>query len=812
MRCSCKQFCITMALLLMPLYNVAIGADPAQEQLHSLLTKAKEALTRTEADDLFNQAENLLQKQLRLNTRDRSFKRNHIARERAQKYLSLWQKNKEDTTLLRDAKKVIKNVISNYDIMQTSYEADAERMEDAGQDSRQMRNAVARVDYELAWTYYRSAVSPEEPERTDYLKKASDSFFRIHCNRYHDDNKFLADCFYGHALCLYHLQKYDDVIENLLVYEVIRPDNTPIEFFKPMTLVRLQCCRKVQNWDMGDRFATQYFSELKRIHGEDYTLDKTDLNIALEWARSLASVQDDTLRVSAQKQLHEIQSIIERYGDPWRVQLAKILGDKGINTQLGQKIKAIEYFDKKDYEKAIIEAESGLHNLPLNDSEPQTLRSDLEYIRLASYCNLNRWSQAHVTAIEFLKDHPQDHRGDDVCKIAVQSGLNALKSTPQIDMADFQNSLKFLEEQFSGISEVQQFRWRAARILSEAKSYLIARNLFESISETNPKYSEAQYDLAEMCFREAKQKVRPDVPNQILDRELLSKASDAFCRFVDSHIQSSQSKSEHPSQSEAIKLGSAICMALLAHDSPNTQQVLILLDQIKTLQGGLSQSLQQALRIQAYVYNDDFNHVQECMNGLAMSNSHVMGITHKTIILLENKHKEVAKRNDENREKSIDTILVKLYQLLLSYINAHPNESVSKQETAIRLHLAHRLVCLSAFDEAIEQYQWLINELSTNDAGSVLRGLAICYEAKEQYDLAQEYWHTLYKGLELGTDEWLEATYYFILNYIKKGDTETAGKRLRYFRIETENMDLGRWGQKFEDLEQKLNMNPSNKS
>ena len=66
--------------------------------------------------------------------------------------------------------------------------------------------------------------------------------------------------------------------------------------------------------------------------------------------------------------------MIEAYGDPWQSQVAKILDDKGLKTQLGYKIKATEYFNDKDYEKAIAEAEHGLQSLPGNGTDAKGRR------------------------------------------------------------------------------------------------------------------------------------------------------------------------------------------------------------------------------------------------------------------------------------------------------------------------------------------------------------------------------------------------------------------------------------------------------
>ena len=817
MRCLLRQISIAIVLLPMLAHNVAMAAGAAQKQLNALLVETKGTSTRLEADSLFNQADSIVQK-LRINNIDRSFLRNKIARDRAKKYISLWQKDKADTQLLKDARKLLDNVIIEYDRLRASCEKRADTMENRLQEARlsrdqvyrQLRTTITRADYELAWTYYWRALSSEGQQRADCFRKASNCFLEVTAHGYRDNNSFVAECFYGQALCLYHLRQFSRVVGEVLKADVITPDNTPMDIFKQMTVIRLRCCREIDPW-LADRFATIYFNKLREDHGDDHTLDKTDLSIALEWVRSLAVItahfEDDQIHESAQQRLNKIRGMVEAYGDPWQSQVARILDDKGLKTQLGYKIKATEYFNDKDYEKAIDEAEHGLQNLPRNGPDAKNLQSDLQYILFASYWNLHRWRQAHTTAMELLIDHPQDIRALEVCVQAIQSGLNALKSSPQISVTEFQDSITLLEERFPDVPEVQRVQWRAAQILKDKRPSM-AQALIGTIRETNPHYSAAQYDLADLLFREAKQKMRTNAVGQVLDKGLMLKAANAFCRFVDSHTSSPRPKDEYPPPSEAVKLGSAITMGLLGHDSPDAQKALVMLDKIRVLQGGLSQTLQQALRVQAYVLIGEFKRSQECITDLVVNNSQVMGIIHKTVIILEGRRTELIKRNAEVQAKSIDTILAKLYELLLEYIKTHPDESVSQQKAALQLHLAQCLVRLNEFDKATKYYQWLVDNLSTNEAGSAIRGLAICYEAKERYDLALGQWRTLYKHLGLGTDEWLEATYHFIQCYIKISDTENARKRLDYFRIETEQMDMGQWGPRFEALYQELKTIP----
>lgn len=821
MRCLLGQISIVVVLVPVLVHNSALAAEANKEQLNTILVETKNSSTRSEADKLFNQADRIAQK-LGSDKTDRSFLINRIKRDRATKYISLWQKDKANIQLLKDAGKILDNVIIEYGRLREYCEKRAESMEDRLSSSRlnsdpvykQLRITITRTDYELGWSHYWRALSSDGQERADYFRKASGCFLKITANGYQDNHSFVADSFYGQALCLYHLRQFSRVVGEVLKADVVTPDNTPMKIFKQMTVIRLRCCREIDPW-LANRFATTYFNRLRGDHGNDLKLDKTDLIIALEWVRSLAVItayyknEDDPVNLrSAQQDLNEKRRMIEAYGDPWKSQVARILDDKGLHTQLGSKIKATEYFNNKDYDKAVAEAENGLQSLPQNETDAKDLRSDLQYIRFASYWNQQRWLQAHTTAMEFLREHPQDVRASEVCVKAVQSGLKGLKASTPTDLTEFQNSITLLEEHFSDVPEVQQVRWRAARILKD-KSPFMAQVLNEAVLETNPYYGAAQYDISNSLFREASQKVSISNLGQVLDKELIIKAADAFCRFVDSHTSSPRPKDEYPPLSDAVKLGSVIAMGLLSHDSPDyTRKALDVLDKISELQAGLTQTLQKALRFQAYILTGEFERSLECINGLVINDPQVMTIIHKIVIILEGRSAELIKQNAEVQTKNIDTILVTLYELLLEYIKTYPDQSIEQQKASLQLHLAHCLVHLGEFDKATKHYQWLVDNLSVSEAGSAIRGLAICHEAKKQYDLALGQWRSLYKQLELGTDEWLEATYHFIQCYIKIGDKENANTRFNSFRIDTEQMDIGQWGPKFEALYMELKTIP----
>jgi len=79
--------------------------------------------------------------------------------------------------------------------------------------------------------------------------------------------------------------------------------------------------------------------------------------------------------------------------------------------------------------------------------------------------------------------------------------------------------------------------------------------------------------------------------------------------------------------------------------------------------------------------------------------------------------------------------------------------------------------------------------------------LAMAHERNGKYDVALPWWQTLYARMTTRTPGWLEASYHCILCQLRVGQSEQAGKRMAYFRLESEGMDLGQWTSKFEALE-----------
>lgn len=817
--------------VILMLFTVGWGAQPVtqgrslQARVQELLKQAQGQTQKTNADRLFESAERVVLAWTPLSQQDRSFMRNAILRERAKKTLSYWKNDRGNTALLLEARQQLDDVIRGYHLVYQYCQAQSGRVEALNapgrsledKEQREIRSAITRAEYELAWTHYWRGMMSEGPPRDTHLKKASGYFSLITSHGYCDNNPFVADCFYGHALCLYQLGRYRQVVDELLDTDIIKPNNTPTLKFKQITVVRVRCSREIHPTD-ADRAASQYFHNLCRRNRVDprapfeklriaelcrnQDLDSTDLTIALEWARSLADItqlRNTRMRTSAQARLDDVCTMIESHGAIWQTRLAGILTEKDLYTRLEPKTKALTLFQAQDYEGAIAAAEVGLQS-GMDTTPTPSLSADLAAIRIAAYWNLERWRQAHLAACDFLRDHRQHHRSVEVCAQAVQSGLKALTSMPALSVNTFLDQVAEWEEHFKGHPDVQQTRRRAARILAADQRSSQALTILKTIPPNHVSYAQAQWDLAEILYRKLHQERKHSAASET---EWMM-AADALLLYLDTTADPTPALSAALDPCTVESLGSAIVLGLLECETPATAKARALLDGLGILPGALSGPLFQALDLYTCVLERDIDRAQPIAEAIQISDSSGAGVLLRAVNALA----MIDIVPGAERPEDGFRMLVTLSEKLLSYQRLHPDLGSVQQVSALRFMLADAWLRQKRYAPAHDQYRWLVDQQASTEVGAAQRGLALCLVEMGDHQQALPYWERLYRGLPMGGQAWFEASYYVILCRMKTGDGATARLCLDAFRIETEQMDLGPWQARFETLQGDLSPIP----
>ena len=791
----------------------SVLAQSPTAEVDRLRQEAAASRTKSEADQKFDQAEVLLANSRRsMDSLDHGFLQNEITQARGLVCIAFWQRNRSDIRLRDEGRRLLLIALDKYDWLGKQCEDRAEAIEQKFSGSKLERDKyyktivgnISRANYKKAWTQYLLGMSADRSdERHERLKNGLDGFISFTARGYRND-PIVADCFIGQARCLYELERYFDVTQ-VLDPEKITQSNTTPNIYKRMTSLRIKAYGALSRHLMVDDCANLYFESLPG----DHRFDAGELDSAIAWARSLAFLISDPVlekyRRTYEKYLAKIRKIVSAQGEQWRTRLAKALRDGGMESPLGYVERARQYFIEKQYEQAVAEAERGLAAVA-GQAGAEDISVELRYTEFAAYWNRSRWPEAHRAAASFLKDFPNDRRASDICNMAIESGIQALKSEPPLEVAQFLKLLEYAERSFPEAAQVKKAPWYKAHLLLQADRYSAAIAILEVIPRGSPVYRQAQIDLARASFKKAEAARKNKEGNAQELAELYLDAAAALGRFADD-------SSEGPSESEpdhsqsAVEIAVATADRLLHLDSPEPNSVLSLIDRIKPLQrtAGKYESRLLAAAAQANLLIGNTDIADKLVDKLLDDKS---GELHTVIALINvaNQFEQIRARAVECEEdvKSIDHKLVRIYISLLNLIGGNEERATRDREPVIRLYLAKRLLGLQRYKEAIDHYRWYLRKTPTEKSYDAIRDLAIIYERISQYELALLQWSRLYGGMKRRTNEWIEAGYHIIYCHIKVGDRDRASKVLDHFRTLCPQSELGEWGRKFGAIEKEL--------
>ena len=812
----------------------AQAADPIEMQIDALAVEALNAPKVEAAQEKIAEAEQLLKNnQAKVKKITYRFLLSNLALTNGRIKAAAWHQQKDDEELRQQAQQILARILPEQESLKIDTEKAADELEEklgakAEEDTwqRQLWAYGTRIEYNIAWAQYSLAlVTPEETARLQLLKKAFEGF-RLFTQDGYRNHPVIAECFLGQGLCLFEQKKYYDVIR-FLDLDKITPDTTPVETYKRISFLRIQSARRLPS-DLNTIWAAeQFFNSLPA----EARLDKTELEMALDWARALAemvqSPESGNYQHRVLERVERVASLVYPYGDPFSSDLAHIIEDLPVDMPYVSMIQGRRLFQEKKYKNALRYAQTGIRNLTEHVSAK--LSADLYFLENASAWNVKAWQSAFRSAEVFLGRHREDDRAEKVLQRGIQSALRSLSTESPVDLDAFRQFLDFAQQHWPDHPEVEKAPWYRGWVFLETERYVEARRMLQKVTPDSIVYPQALYGLALTSLKQAQEPANNNTRRNLTRREQLYNASETIARFVALAPEkpSLQQKQLH---SGIAEVGMAVAQAFLKLNPPDPNAALVLLDTLERLEaipgtrdkGELHQyisspgknasdensNLQRrlALRLQAHADVENIDRVLALLDILMKIDNHADFTLHALIRagnVLEKAAPQPA-RAEESKRILYDK-LITLYEFLLT--QAQQKKHAMLTESVVRRRLAHSLARGGRRLDAVEQYQWILQRDSAQKTGDVRRSLALVYEQLERFDAAIEQWRILAKGLTPDTDPWLEANYRLIQSYLQGQNRKQAQKLLALFQLRHPNIESPTWRQRFEELDQKLSPN-----
>ena len=808
-----------------------LAADPIEMQIDALAVEALNAPTVEAAQEKIAEAEQLLKKnQTKVKKITYRFLLSNLALTNGRIKAAAWQQQKDDEELRKQAQQILSRVLPEQETLKTDTEKAADELEQklgakAQEDPWQLQLWAygTRLEYNIAWTQYSQAiVTLEENARLQLLKKAFESFQPFTQDGY-QNHPVIAECFLGQALCLFEQKKYYDVIR-FLDLDKITPDNTPSETYKRISYLRIQSARQLPS-DLNTIWAAeQFFNSLPT----EARLDKTELEMALDWARSLAELAQSpefrNYHHSVLQRVERVAALVYPYGDPFSADLAHIIEPLPVDMPFACMVLARRLFQEKKYQNALRYAQMGIRNL--TEKVSAKLSADLYFLENAAAWNANAWQPTFRAAQVFLRRHTEDDRTDKVLQRGIQSALKSLSTDSPVDLDAFMQFLDFAQQHWPEHPEVKKAPWYRGWVFLETQRYAEARRMLQNVTPDSIVYPQALYGLALASLKQAQDLPNDNTRQNLVRRKHLYSVSNSIERFV-TLSPKKPSLPQKELHTGIAEVGMAAAQAFLKLSPPDPNAALVLLDTLERLpnipgtrdQGvlhkyissprknasGENTNLQRrlALRLQAHAGAENIDRVLELLDILIKIKNHSEVSLHALIQagnVLEKAAPQPARAEDSKR--ILYDKLITLYEFLLT--QAQQKKHALLTESVVRRRLAHNLAQGGRRLDAVDQYLWILQREPTHKTGDVRRSLALVYEQLERFDAAIEQWRILAKGLTPDTDPWLEANYRLIRSHLQGQNPRQAKKLLALFQLRHPNIESQTWRQRFDELDQKL--------
>ena len=808
----------------------------SEARISRLLDEAKKATSLAAAKKKLDQAQASLDA-ARRNLRGPlgDFLEADIVRGRGEAALDEWRRapKKAKPPLRREARRYLEQATRDYDRVRKTCEKSLQDIEDAfkGRDvsrDRKWQEAskhVSRARYQLAWQHYRvgdlADKETEADKRQGHFNKALEGFSYFTSFTDMIKHHVVFDCFLGHSLCLHELERYDELIESLEGdFKIEQQMRDAGRDRARQDALRRMMYLLVKGYDWRSRgkasveleaIASQYLGALRPSHDEDVL----DLEVAVIRARNLAALLKaggPSLRRMAgayRRALDQMVSLVELHGDPWLSDLDKALGRPPTKTPSREFGKAREYFNAKNYPKAIEVVDKALKAAHAG-RRPAKALVNLYYVKAAALWNVHRWREAHLAAADFVRLYPNDRRAPEMCRRAVQAGLKAMKQEPPLAWDQFDRFLRAAKRAFPDEPELEKAPWFNIQFLIQENRHAEAERKLRRILPGKPLYRHAQYGLALVAHRRAEADGGPHGKNTASVGRNLEQGMDAIRRFAAAPIR--HFREDEPRLSEAaVHVAHAIARSFLALPRPRWDKARRLLDRLDAsdtlghIEAGQRRALRLEVKMLAGGLDQAWELIDSSMKRLRVE-PHVAQAIARIADRLDRDWSQRATAQTPTQLEQRGRRLVRIYEFLLREMRRRSDDAAGDQELNLRRRLGRTHLRLRDYREAIRHSKWVESKWPAHQAkpADVLRTLAVAYEETERYESAIQRWRTLARGLKAKTEGWYEARYHWILCCHKAQKRTTARKLLGYFELRYPTIGSAAWKEKFEELGREL--------
>lgn len=812
------------------------AAPNVASQVSGIIRAASQSGELESAKDFLDQADRLIdQFENQIHQLESALLRADVARARGRAHVAEWQRDSGQSSALRTARDHLNHALGRYEQVESAAKKETERLsrtafENSGaglQESQFYRDAVARASrarFGIAWTHYYLGLAADDGSAVNHLRTAV-AHFETFTRKEQRDHPIIADCYLGQALCHVELaeregdpRQYDRAITLL---EPATRANTPADALARQTALLVWCFAAVGQNHKLHVTAERYFAGLP----EDQRLDAVELNLALEWARALSRLAGASTANPYQKQyearLGNVVEFIYPHGEPWRSQLRHAVG-QGDPGSLSRYVDlARTQFVEKHYAEAMLEAERGLAAESADNMFDVGLRADLRHLRAAAAWNLRQWSVASEFAQEFVEHHPDDGRAREMTAYAVEAGLLELDSSqpgPGVNGVDPHRLLRFLDGAGNAVRvplPADEQAWYRGRVLLLLSAFTEAEEEFGKIDATSDYYLRGLQAQAMAACK------RIETPSSEVDSETaLRQRLDALKRTLDLVTRFTRACPPPVDAKDRPAVRGMVDVTLTAAEwsltLPGAGQELgrTLLIQSEKLVVILDETSYRSpyrgtLAVLVFLQSGDEDAAFQRLDQLVRSaddDPHAVRVLTRIGELLERRYDKLAQAERTEAAQGTADRLVGVYTYLYRRLPDSTSGDTLRQQAVIRLHLADALRRTGNARTALSHYEWLRENVPTEQAADVLRGMAIAYEQTDRFDEAIASWRTLALGLGRSTDRWLEARYHLIDAHRRAGRPEHAAKLLQMFRMQHGTVESEPWRRRFDDLAYKLEL------
>ncbi len=795
---------------------------PLEQQVRRMIAEAEAMPTLDQADKQLTDAAVLLATEGRkVDEITRDFLTADVERARGRLAALAWRSNPDAHPGQDDnARRLLGRAGATYRRLAAQCDARARVIEgqigdqEPGKDPewRRLIGSISRANYAGAWAGYHLALVSETPrQKTERLESAVQSFLEFTAGGYRK-HPIVADCFLGHALCLHELGRHFDALQLL---KAATPDNTPPATFKRMTWVRVQAAGALPSDLEVENAARAYFDSLPAGH----KWDAGDLQIALGRAKALARLADakinPQLHRSFAARLSQVAREISTHGEPWRSQVAELLGEQMEDTAFARLARARRAFAAGNHADALAHADKGI--ALANDETPVDLRADLDYVRFASLWNLRRWREAAAAAGQFIRERPADKRARDVAAKGLQAAVLSRESSDAMPAGEFLAHLDLFERHYPDLPGLDRAPWHRAAVWIDAANFDAAEKQLDRIPADSPQAPWAEYGRALIAWRRMGRAGQGDTA---------AAAAEGVVRLLAS-LQDKRSPQTQPLIDPASQLALAVGRSLLSRDKPAVELADRLAAGLESIESPPRQTMQRtaALRLLVNIHRDSAEVRPQSFDKLGGELARVLagdaaarlwsrfgrltaGIPDippppagKPLAALPPAQQKSAQVTGQ--------LLMDALQVILADASAS-RDNPDPQHLAARMRLAEVQAVLGRFEDARRNYQWVLDRVDAEHSGAALRGLARLAERRGRLDEAIPIWQKLARGLEVGTGPWFEARYHLIVCYASADATrQRARDMLRLLLIRHPHIGPGDWQARFAALAAELNVAPS---